>query len=132
MRAPVDVLAVLDRLIADAQKTPQPGIYYPTPWARLWDNGLEKPARKGSYTVLLRNEHGGSGELGPMTRKQAEAKAAELNGFGAARAAVDELVKVAKRMDRIARMTDDGESDYIEVQRDHLDALTAALAKVAP
>jgi hypothetical protein len=29
-------------------------------------------------------------------------------------------------------MTDDGESDYIEVQRDHLDALTAALAKVAP
>jgi hypothetical protein len=65
-------------------------------------------------------------ELSQAPRRSIASGAADV------RAAVAELVKVAKRMDRIARMTDDGESDYIEVQRDHLDALTAALAKVAP
>jgi hypothetical protein len=133
MSAPVDVLAVIDGLIAAAQATPQPGSYYPTPWAKLWDHELEKPARKGSYTVLLRNEHGGSGEFGPMSRKQAEAKAAELNGFTEARAAVAELIEAARAHgELIHSWRETGVPPSLRELAHADDRLATALARVQP
>jgi hypothetical protein len=116
--APVDVLAVMDELIAVGREHPKDGGYYVAAWhndthavMRMRTGGLGGRASGGQKISVY------------GTNDEATAECDRLNGHAEARAAVAELIEAAKQAKRALR------SSYSE-QHAAETRLRAALARV--